>query len=98
MTGDLNNQVLEHLNQIEAGVNELKKSLTELNQQISSVDSRLAQVERGVANMRGDAGRAIGRTSWTDEERSAFCAWLAENSETNDIYVLPDFSNNPKSG
>lgn len=82
---DNNPLVLAHLEQISSGIHDLKKSITDLQQQVQLVDERLLLVERCIANLHGNNTQAPTRTVWTDEERDAFCNWLAVNSDAGDI-------------
>ena len=80
---------------INSGVSRLNTVLDKLSQQIASVDQRLSLVERCVVNLYTHQDRQ-NRAIWTEAERSAFCAWLTENTDAVDVYSLDNQDDNLK--
>lgn len=96
MVDTINNEVLSYLKQISLGLNDLTHAINEVNQQLNSLDQRLALVERCVVNIHTNNTQAPTRTIWSDDERTAFCNWLAVNTDASDdtynINTLDDSS------
>ncbi|WP_347989314.1 hypothetical protein [Methylomonas sp. AM2-LC] len=96
MVENVNDLVLEQLKQINSSIGQLQMAVVELSQQIGSVDLRLSQLERCVVNWYDNDAHNRNRTVWTQAERTAFCSWLAENSDVENVYSLtkPDDGTN----
>jgi hypothetical protein len=96
MVDNVNDLVLEQLKQISSSFGQLHMSIVEVSQQLGSVDQRLSQLERCVVNWYDNDAYNRNRTVWTQTERAAFCSWLAENSDAENVYSLtkPDDGTN----